>query len=80
MKVNYISQLNTIANQDNQVKVILEEIHKNENPNDELFYRDLNRQANSFHTRLQERRSKKLPKIDEEDKTKKRALKRQKQK
>lgn len=74
MKVNYISQLNSIANQDNQVKGILEEIQRNHNPNDDLFNRDLKRQTTSFHMRLQEKRNKKLPKIEEEDMTRNASL------
>ena len=68
MKVNYISQLNSMANQEIQVKNILEEIQKNHDPKgDELFNNDINKQTSNFQQRLQEKRNKKLPKIEEED-------------
>ena len=68
MKVNYISQLNSMTNQETQVKHILDEIQKNHAPKgDELFNNDINKQTTNFHQRLQEKRNKKLPKIEEED-------------
>ena len=70
MKVNYISQLNSIANQDNQVKHILDEINKNKSTNNQMFSTDLDQQESNFKQRLQEKRLKKLPKIDEEEPSK----------
>ena len=71
MKVNYISQLNNIANHEIQVKNIMEEIQKNHEPiGDELFNKEITKQTTNFRQRLQEKREKKLPKIEEEDITK----------
>lgn len=68
MKVNYISQLNNIANHETQVKNIMDEIQKNHDQvGDELFNNEISKQTTNFHQRLQEKRNKKLPKIEEED-------------
>jgi len=59
MKVNYISQLSNMANQDNQVKNILDEMSKPVETKEVLFNKELNQQENSFKQRLEEKKTKK---------------------